>query len=57
VATLLGGELGWTAPDQAAAVETYLAEAHREYDVPGPEPVPAPAPAIAEPAAAATGAG
>ncbi len=57
VAHLLGAELGWTEPDQAVAVEAYLAEAHREYDVPGPEPVPARAPAVTEPAPAATSAG
>ena len=36
VAELMGAELGWTEADRAAAIETYLAAAHREYDVPGP---------------------
>ncbi len=38
VAELLGAELDWTAADQAAAIDRYLASAHREYDVPGSEP-------------------
>jgi glycerol-3-phosphate dehydrogenase len=34
VAELAGPELGWSAADRDAAVQTYLREAHREYDVP-----------------------
>ena len=34
VAELIGPELGWSEADRAIAIETYLAEAHREYDVP-----------------------
>ena len=43
VAELLGGELGWDADRQAAEVAAYLANARREYGVPGrdmPEPGP-----------------
>jgi glycerol-3-phosphate dehydrogenase len=36
VAELMGSELGWSATDRAAEIESYLAAAHREYDVPGP---------------------
>jgi glycerol-3-phosphate dehydrogenase len=36
VAALLGAELGWDAPRQAAEVERYLAGARAEYGVPGP---------------------
>jgi glycerol-3-phosphate dehydrogenase len=34
VAELIGPELGWSEADRAIAIETYLAGAHREYDVP-----------------------
>ena len=34
VAELLGPELGWSAADRKAAVQTYLEGARREYDVP-----------------------
>ncbi len=36
VADLIGAELGWSDGDRAAAIDAYLASAHREYDVPGP---------------------
>jgi glycerol-3-phosphate dehydrogenase len=42
VAELLGAELDWSAAEQATAIETYLAAAHREYDVPGPARAPDP---------------
>lgn len=35
VAALMGAELAWDAARQGSEVETYLASAHREYDVPG----------------------
>ncbi len=38
VAELVGAELGWSDGERAAAIEAYLATAHREYDVPGPVP-------------------
>ena len=34
VAELMGAELAWSAAEKAGAVSTYLASAHREYDVP-----------------------
>jgi glycerol-3-phosphate dehydrogenase len=34
VAKLLGAELGWTAARQEREVASYLASAHREFDVP-----------------------
>jgi glycerol-3-phosphate dehydrogenase len=36
VAELLGAELGWSEADRAHEIESYLASAHHEYDVPGP---------------------
>ncbi len=35
VAKIMGDQLGWDTERQAAEVETYLASAHREFDVPG----------------------
>jgi glycerol-3-phosphate dehydrogenase len=37
-AELFGGELGWEATRTATEVESYLAAAHRQHDVPGPQP-------------------
>ncbi|MGZ8528549.1 MAG: glycerol-3-phosphate dehydrogenase/oxidase [Candidatus Limnocylindrales bacterium] len=34
IAELIGCELGWSEADRAVAIDTYLASAHREYDVP-----------------------
>ncbi|RKY16361.1 MAG: glycerol-3-phosphate dehydrogenase [Planctomycetota bacterium] len=34
-ARIMGDQLGWDTERQAAEVETYLASAHREFDVPG----------------------
>jgi glycerol-3-phosphate dehydrogenase len=34
VAELMGEELGWSSADQDGAVRSFLASAHREYDVP-----------------------
>ena len=34
VAELMGAELAWSAAEKSVAVSTYLASAHREYDVP-----------------------
>jgi glycerol-3-phosphate dehydrogenase len=36
VAAIAGGILGWDEARQASEVVTYLAQAHREYDVPQP---------------------
>jgi glycerol-3-phosphate dehydrogenase len=55
VAELLGTELDWSDAERTAAIETYLASAHREYDVPSPVPTPVAA-AVAEPGGVPVGA-
>ncbi|HEU4672591.1 MAG TPA: glycerol-3-phosphate dehydrogenase/oxidase [Candidatus Limnocylindrales bacterium] len=47
VAAIVGAELGWDAARQAREVEAYLADAHREYDVPAQAGDPAAAAAAA----------
>ncbi len=55
VAAILGGELGWDEDRQRAEVESYLATARREYDVPGGPTDPIGTPA--SPGVASAGAG
>ena len=50
VADLIGAELGWSASERAAAVTSYLAAAHREYDVPGPDGAGTPTAPVDRPA-------
>jgi glycerol-3-phosphate dehydrogenase len=38
VAAIMGADLGWDEPRQAAEVDAFLASARREYDVPAAEP-------------------